>query len=111
MNISSLQPLTFCIAIFFLAVSAAKPVYSHIETDMPDPIAEVEYQMMLDFEPDDKLTRYKLAMIYYRQKKDAKAAEKASKKEDKKKKIAAGETVEDPVDQKKQKELEKKMKR
>jgi len=48
-------------------------VQAHIEADMPDPIAEVEYQMMLDFEPDDMVTRYKLAMVYFRLNKLAKA--------------------------------------
>jgi len=44
---------------------------AHITAEMPDPIAEIEYQMMLDFEPGDMLTRYKLAMVYYRLKKDS----------------------------------------
>jgi len=61
----------FLIAGFLLNV----PLYAHahIETSMPDPIAEIEYQMMLDFEPDDTTTRYKLAMVYYRLNNDDKA--------------------------------------
>jgi len=46
------------------------PAIAHITAEMPDPVAEIEYQMMLDFEPGDILTRYKLAMVYYRLKKN-----------------------------------------
>lgn len=54
-------------------------IQAHIETNMPDPIAEIEYQMVLDFEPEDSTTRYKLAMVYYRLKKDAKAEKELQK--------------------------------
>lgn len=49
------------------------PATAHVSADMPDPIAEIEYQMILDFEPDNLLTRYKLAMVYYRLEKDKEA--------------------------------------
>ena len=58
------------IILFGLIFLATAPANCHISEKMPDPIAEVEYQMMLDFEPTDLLTRYKLAMVYYRLKKD-----------------------------------------
>jgi tetratricopeptide (TPR) repeat protein len=59
--------------------SGGQRAYAHVAADMPDPIAEVEYQMMLDFEPDDSTTRYKLAMVYYRLNKDAKAEAELAK--------------------------------
>jgi tetratricopeptide (TPR) repeat protein len=41
---------------------------SHVEPDMPDAIAEMEYQILLDIKPDDHEIRYLLGMVYFRQK-------------------------------------------
>lgn len=41
----------------------------HVEPDMPDAIAEMEYQILLDIKPDDFQIRYLLGMVYFRQKK------------------------------------------
>jgi len=70
----SLVILTFTILLVLLRLLPAPgTAQAHITAEMPDPIAEVEYQMMLDFEPNDLITRYKLAMVYYRLKKDSEA--------------------------------------
>lgn len=55
-----------CASLFFLMVNDA---CSHVEPDMPDAIAEMEYQILLDIKPDDYQTRYLLGMVYFRQKK------------------------------------------
>lgn len=44
-------------------------VLAHVEEDMPDAIAMTEYEMLVDMNPDDVESRYRLAMVYYRQKK------------------------------------------
>jgi len=39
----------------------------HVESGpMPDAIAEMEYRILLEFKPDDTLTRNRLAMVLYR---------------------------------------------
>lgn len=41
---------------------------AHVSSDdMPDSVAEVEYSIFLEFQPDDKVIRNKLGMVYYRQ--------------------------------------------
>jgi tetratricopeptide (TPR) repeat protein len=40
----------------------------HVEPDMPDAIAEMEYQILLDIKPADHEIRYLLGMVYFRQK-------------------------------------------
>ena len=55
-----------CVSLF---VGKGNDARSHVEPDMPDPIAEMEYQIMLDLKPEDFETRYLLGMVYFRQKK------------------------------------------
>lgn len=52
---------------------------AHIESDMPDGVAELEYQMLLDFDANDIDARYKLAMVYFRLKKLDKAEKELSR--------------------------------
>lgn len=47
----------------------------HVEPDMPDAIAEMEYQILLDIKPDDHEIRYLLGMVYFRQKNYGQAVE------------------------------------
>jgi len=47
----------------------------HVEPDMPDAIAEMEYQILLDIKPDDHEIRYLLGMVYFRQKNYSQAVE------------------------------------
>ncbi len=43
------------------------PAAAHIEEgNMPDGIAQVEYRILLEFEPDNIAVRNKLGMVYYR---------------------------------------------
>lgn len=72
-RMSAYRLTLLAVFVSFLFFSGSKEIHAHIEADMPDPIAKVEYQMMLEFEPDDIITRYKLAMVYYRLNKDAEA--------------------------------------
>lgn len=40
---------------------------AHVSSDdMPDSVAEVEYSIFLEFNPNDKVIRNKLGMVYYR---------------------------------------------
>ena len=55
-----------CVSLF---VGLGNDAHSHVEPNMPDPIAEMEYQIMLDLKPEDFETRYLLGMVYFRQKK------------------------------------------
>lgn len=55
-------------------VLGARPVLAHVSSDdMPDSVAEVEYSIFLEFQPDDKVVRNKLGMVYYRLNKMAEA--------------------------------------
>jgi len=55
---------------FVLLLTVAVQVQTssaHINADsMPDSVAEVEYNIYLDFKPDDLKVRNKLGMVYYR---------------------------------------------
>ncbi len=66
--------LAFFLSIFVL-FGLSEVAYAHVEPDMPDSVAEVEYLMLLDMKPGDIETRYKLGMVYYRQKKYEEAAD------------------------------------
>jgi hypothetical protein len=43
-----------CVSLF---VGIGNDARSHVEPNMPDPIAEMEYQIMLDLKPEDFETR------------------------------------------------------
>jgi len=58
--------ITLCLVQLLLTPDA---LMAHVEEDMPDAIAKIEYLMLLDINPKDVETRCKLAMIYLRQKK------------------------------------------
>lgn len=59
--------------LFFALLTWPTWAAAHIEADMPDGVAEIEYQMLLDFDANDLEARYKLGMVYYRMKKLDKA--------------------------------------
>ena len=67
-----LRLVLFCAALLFFLNS---PATAHVEEDnMPDPIAETEYRILLEFEPDNFEVRIKLGMVLYRSEKYDKAA-------------------------------------
>lgn len=65
--------------LFFALLAWPTWAAAHIESDMPDGVAEIEYQMLLDFDANDLEARYKLAMVYYRLKKFDKAEKELSR--------------------------------
>ncbi len=60
------------VRLFFIIISGflvlqPLPVYAHIEKGyMPDAIAEMEYKILLEFEPDNLEVRNKLGIVLYR---------------------------------------------
>ncbi|MEW6427546.1 MAG: tetratricopeptide repeat protein [Thermodesulfobacteriota bacterium] len=66
-----LFPLTLLLTLFL-----GEPVAAHIEKQgMPDAVAQMEYQILLEFEPDNLTVRNQLGMVYYRLEKYDEAAE------------------------------------
>ena len=62
------------LGLFFTWMCAPGQVHAHVEkSGMPDPVAEMEYRILLEFKPDDLATRNLLAMALLRQKKMAEA--------------------------------------
>jgi tetratricopeptide (TPR) repeat protein len=60
-----LRLILFCIVLLFFFCST--PVTAHVEKGtMPDSVAEMEYRILLEFEPDNLEIRIKLGMILYR---------------------------------------------
>ncbi len=68
-----LVPILFLAVLFIFCGSA----FSHVESSMPDAVAEIEYKMLLDFKPGDNATRNKLAMVLYRRNKLIEAEKEA----------------------------------
>jgi tetratricopeptide (TPR) repeat protein len=59
-----LRSILFMLALF---IFGADDLQAHVAHDnMPDAIAEIEYRILLDFQPDNIETRNKLAMVLYR---------------------------------------------
>ncbi|MHB8810274.1 MAG: tetratricopeptide repeat protein [Desulfobulbaceae bacterium] len=58
----------FClVAALVLPLLAGRIALAHVSSDdMPDSVAEVEYAIFLEFQPNDKVVRNKLGMVYYR---------------------------------------------
>ena len=56
------------IAIIILTTHVT-PAYGHVESSMPDAMAEMEYIILLDLTPDDIATRNKLALVLFRRNK------------------------------------------
>lgn len=55
------------IALVLMAVFDASQAFGHIDSDsMPDAVAEMEYRILLEFKPEDTVSRNKLAMVLYR---------------------------------------------
>ncbi|NTW87870.1 MAG: tetratricopeptide repeat protein [Desulfobulbaceae bacterium] len=55
---------------FLVLLLPAVPAFSHIEKGtMPDSIAEMEYRILLEFKPEDNVTRSLLGMSLFRQNK------------------------------------------
>ncbi len=53
--------------ILLFLVQAPAPVSAHIEKGtMPDAVAQMEYKILLEFEPDNIDIRNQLGMVYYR---------------------------------------------
>jgi predicted Zn-dependent protease len=66
------------IALFILLAifSNISPVSGHVEENsMPDPEAEMEYRILLEFEPDNYDVRLKLGMVLFRAEKYSEAAD------------------------------------
>jgi tetratricopeptide (TPR) repeat protein len=58
------RSMLFMLALFIIS---ANDLQAHVAHDnMPDAIAEIEYRILLDFQPDNIETRNKLAMVLYR---------------------------------------------
>lgn len=56
--------------VWFAALSCPNQAWSHVtDANMPDAVAEMEYQILLDFQPDNAEVRNKLAMVLLRKKK------------------------------------------
>lgn len=53
----------------------ARPVMAHVEGHMPDSVAEMEYRILLEFKPDDFISRTKLATALLNQNKLQEAGE------------------------------------
>lgn len=49
------------------------PLLAHVEAEMPDSVAEMEYRILLEFKPRDSSTRVKLAKVLLNQNKLAEA--------------------------------------
>ncbi len=64
----------FCALILFFC--SPRTASAHVEEDnMPDSVAEMEYRILLEFEPDNYNIRLKLGMILFRGKKYNEAAD------------------------------------
>lgn len=61
--------VAFIVVCVSLLAGMENDARGHVEPDMPDAIAEMEYQILLDIKPDDFEIRYLLGMVYFRQKK------------------------------------------
>ena len=63
--------LALCLAVagLWLAVQTPGRAWAHVTEVMPDAVAEMEYQILLDFQPEKVDVRNKLAMVLYRKKK------------------------------------------
>ncbi len=60
--------------IFTILFCAVRPAAAHISQNMPDAVAEMEYRILLDFQPEKNDIRNKLGMALFRMKKTAQAA-------------------------------------
>ncbi|MEW6221228.1 MAG: tetratricopeptide repeat protein [Thermodesulfobacteriota bacterium] len=55
------------LALLLALAGSAPPALAHIDPDdTPDPVAEMEYRILLEFQPEDTATRNKLAMVLFR---------------------------------------------
>ncbi len=64
----------FCAVLLYLF--CITPAKAHVEEDnMPDSVAEMEYRILLEFEPDNLEVRLKLGMVFFRSDKYSEAAE------------------------------------
>ncbi len=62
-------------AVLFFAAGRPAPAAAHIEKgNMPDALAQMEYRILLEFEPDNTTVRNQLGMVLYRLGKLAEAA-------------------------------------
>ncbi len=65
---------SYFIPLLLLILLAGKPALAHVEKgSMPDPVAEMEYRILLEFTPYDLATRSLLGMALLRQSKFAEA--------------------------------------
>lgn len=72
-SIKKSQIILFCILL--LSFCSINPATAHVEEDnMPDPVAEIEYRILLEFEPDNLEVRIKLGMVLFRSEKYEEAA-------------------------------------
>jgi tetratricopeptide (TPR) repeat protein len=63
----------FICFILLASTCFVRPAAAHISQDMPDAVAEMEYRILLDFQPEKNDIRNKLGMALFRMKKIAKA--------------------------------------
>ncbi len=61
-----MKTLSIFLAISLYLIAAASPVFCHITDKMPDSVAQMEYEILLDLKPEDTLIRTKYAMVKFR---------------------------------------------
>lgn len=72
--------LTAFLSIVLWVLLTARPSLAHIESgSMPDPVAEMEYRILLEFKPNDIPTINKFGMVLYRLNKLKEATKEFSK--------------------------------
>lgn len=57
------------LALLFSAALTTERAWCHVTDVMPDGVAEMEYQILLDFQPEKAEVRNKLAMVLFRKQK------------------------------------------
>ncbi len=61
-----LPPFLAVVLVLMVIVNASR-AFGHIDSNsMPDAVAEMEYRILLEFKPEDTVSRNKLAMVLYR---------------------------------------------
>jgi len=77
MRVSALHRVVVSAALLtVMSAFVCSTALAHYEGELlPDSVAVMEYQMIINMKPDDTLTRNKLGMVYIRQKKLDKAKE------------------------------------
>jgi len=67
--------LAFRLFVAASMLASTTPARAHVEADMPDAVVEMEYRILLEFNPQDIKTLLKLGMVHYRQNKLPEAIE------------------------------------